>query len=135
MPIKKDEAYYRQQINAIFTLPNRTDKYAIVDVKKIGKIYYYVYIGFETHSSSEPAMEECKSLLKIINILDLPYDYKCEACQDSCSMVRNSEQNNLSCPKCFHESNCQSCDECGTDVYWEYAKKKNDMRVCEDCFE
>jgi hypothetical protein len=135
MPIKKDETYFRQYVNKLFSLPSRTDKYAIVDVKKIGKIYYFVYIGFENHSSDEPAMEECKTLLKTVNILDLPCDYKCESCQEACAIVKNSEQNNLSCPKCFHASNCQSCDECGVDVYWEHAKKKDDMRVCEDCFE
>jgi hypothetical protein len=53
MSIKKDEAYFRQNINKIFTLPNSDTKYALVDVKKSGKIFYYIYIGFENTSSDE----------------------------------------------------------------------------------
>ena len=133
MSIKKDEAYFRQSINKIFTLPNGDTKYALVDVKKSGKIFYYIYIGFENTSSDEPSMEECKTLLKTIKQVDMLLDKTCEECNKPCSLAKNSEQNKLSCPECYHKSNCQFCDECGTDVYWEYAKKKGDMRVCEDC--
>ena len=133
MSIKKDEAYFRQYINNIFTLPNGDTNYALVDIKKIGKTFYFVYIGFENHSSDEPCMEECKTLLKIIKQVEVPLDKTCEECNKPCSLTKNSEQNKLSCPECYHKSNCQFCDECGADVYWEYAKKKGDMRVCEDC--
>ena len=134
MSIKKDETYFRQYINNIFTLPNSDTKYALADVKKIGKTFYYVYIGFENHSSDEPCMEECKTLLKIIKQMEIPLDKTCEECNKLCSLTKNSEHNKLSCPECYHKSNCQSCDECGVDVYWEHAKKKNDIRVCEDCY-
>lgn len=134
MSIKKDEAYFRQFINKIFTLPNGDKKYALVDVKKVSKIYYFVYIAFEDYSSGEPSMEECKSLLKIIKQLEISLDKKCEECGKFCSLTKNSEQNRNSCPECYHKSNCQFCDECGIDIYWEYAKKKHDMMVCEDCY-
>jgi hypothetical protein len=45
MSIKKDEAYFGQYINKIFTLPNGDTNYALVDVKKIGKTFYFIYIG------------------------------------------------------------------------------------------
>lgn len=133
MTPKKDEAYFRQYVNKIFTLPSGEAKYALVDVKKVSKIYYFVYIAFENHSSGDPSMEECKTLLKTINLLDLPLENKCEECGKECQLTKSSEQNKNSCPECYHKSNCQLCDECGTDVYWEYAKKKGDMRICEDC--
>lgn len=134
MTPKKDETYFRQYINKLFTLPTGDTKYALVDVKKISKIYYFVYIGFENYSSGDPSMEECKTLLKTINILELPLEKKCEECGKDCQLTKSSEQNILSCPECYHKSNCQFCDECGIDVYWEYAKKKDDMAVCEDCY-
>ena len=134
MVLKKDEAYFRQNINKIFTLPSGDTKYALVNVKKLGKTFYYVYIGFEIHSSGEPSMEECKTLLKMLKPVDIPLDKTCEECGKPCSLTKNSEQNNLSCPECFHNSNCQLCDECGIDVYWEHAKKKDDMMVCQDCY-